>query len=102
MNKEVMEKMLICLKDLAEKMGPASLEQNIDEVIASLELFLDKQTFCQRRFNKVKVDEYDDEEENSEGGDSEDLDHDELILGNTTDVIIAISAAFGDSFLPYL
>ena len=41
-----MEKMLMCLKDLAEEMGPASLEQNVDLVISSLELFLEKATFC--------------------------------------------------------
>jgi hypothetical protein len=45
-NKEVMEKMLMCLKDLAEEMGPASLEQNVDLVVSSLELFLEKATFC--------------------------------------------------------
>ena len=30
------------------------------------------------------------------------MDHDEIIFGNTTDVVIAISAAYGDSFMPYL
>ena len=40
----------------------------------------------------------DDEEED----DDEDMDHDEIILGNTTDVIIEMSRALGDSFLEYL
>lgn len=30
----------------------------------------------------------------------EDLDHDEIILGNSTDVLISVSKAMGDSFLP--
>lgn len=30
------------------------------------------------------------------------MDHDEIILGNTTDVVIALSRALGDQFLPYL
>lgn len=30
------------------------------------------------------------------------MDHDEIILGNTTDVIIELSRALGDQFLPYL
>lgn len=30
------------------------------------------------------------------------MDHDEIILGNTTDVIIEMSRALGDQFLPYL
>lgn len=34
--------------------------------------------------------------------DDEDLDHDEVILGNTTDVVISLSNCLGDSFVPYL
>lgn len=30
------------------------------------------------------------------------MDHDEIILGNTTDVIIDMSKCLGDQFLPYL
>jgi hypothetical protein len=44
----------------------------------------------------------DDYGSNEDGeSDEEDLDHDEIILGNTTDVLVAISKAFGNSFLPY-
>jgi hypothetical protein len=45
--------------------------------------------------------EDDDDEANSEDEDDEDLDHDEIILGNTTDVIIALSKALGEQFLVY-
>ena len=38
----------------------------------------------------------DDEEEEEEEENEEDLDHDEIILGNTTDVIIAMSKVLGD------
>lgn len=51
------------------------------------------------------VDDEDEDEEASEEEeeeDEEDLDHDELILGNTTDIIIAMAKALGNSFLPYL
>jgi len=41
--------------------------------------------------------ESDDEEE-----DEDDMDHDEIILGNTTDVIISMSKAMGPQFLPIL
>ena len=47
----------------------------------------------------------DDSDEAGEGDESdsdEDLDHDEIILGNATDVIISVSKALGDSFVPYL
>ena len=30
------------------------------------------------------------------------MDHDELILGNATDLTVALSKAFKDSFIPYL
>lgn len=46
------------------------------------------------------MDDSEDEEEGSE--DEEDLDHDEIILGNATDVLISVSKVLGDSFLPYL
>jgi hypothetical protein len=41
--------------------------------------------------------ESDDEEE-----DEDDLDHDEIILGNTTDVIISMAKAMGSTFMPVL
>ena len=44
----------------------------------------------------------DDSGDDSASVDSEDLDHDELILGNATDLIVALSKCLQDSFLPYL
>ena len=46
------------------------------------------------------VDE-DDEEEEPESSENEGMDHDELIFGNTTDLIIALSKSLGDGFLLY-
>lgn len=40
------------------------------------------------------------EDQGSEEDSDEDLDHDEIILGNATDVLISVSKALGDSFLP--
>jgi hypothetical protein len=45
-------------------------------------------------FEDNEDEEKDSEEEDSD--DEEDLDHDEIILGNTTDVVIALSKALGD------
>src|ERR1700733_4520474 len=52
----------------------------------------------------MKDEDDDDEasEEEEEEDDEEDLDHDELILGNTTDLIIAMSKALGNQFLTHL
>ncbi len=73
---------------------------------------MDKRAFCQVK-NKdfggeaeeeeEDADEFKDEpDDDEEDEDEEDLDHDEIILGNTTDVIIALSKAYGDQFLTYI
>lgn len=43
--------------------------------------------------------EDDEEEEDEEEDDG--IDHDELIFGNTSDLIIALARAMGNSFAPY-
>ena len=43
--------------------------------------------------------EGEDEEEEEESDDG--IDHDEIILGNVTDIIYSLARAFGDSFTPY-
>ena len=55
------------------------------------------------------MDDEDDEEEgpkddsdDEESDDDEDLDHDELILGNATDLCVSLAKCMQDSFLPYL
>lgn len=45
--------------------------------------------------------DYGQEQEGSES-EEEDLDHDEIILGNATDLIISLAKAYGDSFMPYM
>lgn len=75
---------------------------------------LDKKAYCQTKAKDFKgevddedeTNEFEDEEDNEEDNeededDEEDLDHDEIILGNTTDLIISLSKALGDQFLPY-
>lgn len=73
---------------------------------------LEKKAFCQTKTtddedigdNDDKKEYEDDEEvpDDDEDDDEEDIDHDEIILGNTTDLIISLSKALGDQFLPYL
>ena len=48
------------------------------------------------------MDDSDEPGEDDYSDSDEDLDHDEIILGNATDVIISVSKALGDSFVPYL
>ena len=46
--------------------------------------------------------EQDDDSGDDEEDDDEDLNHDELILGNATDLIVSLSKCLADSFMPYL
>ena len=105
-NKEVIEKLLECIRDLADEMGPASLENNIEMIISALETLLEKKAYCQTRLkegdDEIQDEEEKDEDDESQEPDSEDMDHDEIILGNTTDVVISLSKCMGDSFLPFL
>lgn len=102
-HKEVIEKVLECIRDLAEEMGPASIQDHMDWIITTIEALLDKTATCQKgKGNMENEGPEEDEDDESDEEDDEDLDHDELILGNATDVIISLSKCLGDSFLPYL
>lgn len=69
--------------------------------MAAIEGLLDKETTCQTG-GKHGHDLEDDEEEQEESSDDEDYDHDEIILGNATDVIISVAKCLGNDFAPYL
>jgi hypothetical protein len=43
----------------------------------------------------------DDDEESEAEEEDDGIDHDEIIFGNTTDIIIALARAMGNSFAPY-
>lgn len=81
-------------------MGSAAFtEARLKIVFKALIELLQKKAFCQTGDNEDEMEykESDDEEE-----DEDDMDHDEIILGNTTDVIISMSKAMGPQFLPIL
>ena len=99
-DKEVVEKVLECIRDIADDMGPGGIASNVPMIMAALEGLLDKETRCQtgdKRGNDLEEDDEEDEE-----SDSEDYDHDEIILGNTTDVIISVAKCLGNDFAPLL
>jgi hypothetical protein len=97
-NKEVIEKVLECIRDIADEMGPAGVMEHIEFIITSLETLLDKDAVCQTRGKEAQSDgvggEDDDEPEDHESEeDEEDLDH---------DVMISLARCLTDGFLPYL
>jgi hypothetical protein len=92
-NKEVIEKVLECIRDLADYMGPGAFSvANLEMVLGHLVLLLNKEAFCQVGGAEENMLESDDDEEE----DDEDMNHDEIILGNTTDVIISLAKALHD------
>jgi hypothetical protein len=68
--------------------------------------YLEKKAFCQTRIMEgedaadLEDVEDDDEEEEEESGD-DGIDHDELILGNVSDLLIYLARAYGNEFAPY-
>lgn len=107
-NKEVIEKTLECIRDISDEMGPGGVLEHIESIVQTLETLLDKNMFCQTRGKEAKSDGQggEDDEDEAEERDSEeeedDLDHDEIILGNTTDVIISLARSMTDGFITYL
>jgi hypothetical protein len=102
-SKEVIEKVLECIRDLADEMGPGGVVTNMELIMGHLTELLAKESHCQTAKGGNDMEDYDEEGNNGEDSESdEDLDHDEIILGNTTDVIISIAKAMGNSFAPYL
>lgn len=65
-NKEVIEKVLECIRDLSDEMGPAGVMDHIDLIVGHLEKLLDKDALCQTRGKEALSDgiggEDDDEE----------------------------------------
>ena len=47
MNKEVVEKVIECIRDLADEMGPDSIVDHLEWIIVTIEQLLDKTAPCQ-------------------------------------------------------
>ena len=103
-SKEVVEKVLECIRDMADEMGPDAVIDHIDWIVDLIEQLLDKTALCQNPQAKEErgPDEEGDDDDDSDEDSDEDLDHDELILGNATDLTTSLATCFADSFLPYL
>ena len=107
-NKEVIEKTLECLREMCEVFGPSPIEKHSDKIVEIILELLDKKAYCQTK-GKEKDDKeegmdededagdgFQDEDDEDDEEDEEDMDHDEIILGNTTDLIIEMARALGD------
>ena len=101
--KEVIERVLENLREMAEDLGPCVFANNLEELVKHINLFLEKKAFCQTgtvadmdgEGDDDNVEEISDDEE-SEGDDG--IDHDEIIFGNVSDLIIGLARAYGNMF----
>jgi len=100
-SKEVVEKVLECVRDLADEFGPSGIENHIKLIMASVDQLLDKSAKCQLKHSNSQAHDDDDDDDDDEYDSEEDMDHDEIILGNSTDVLISVSKALGNDFLPH-
>lgn len=106
-DKEVIERTLESLRELADSFGPAVFANCMAQLGKYIILLLEKKAYCQTNVMEGDDDEEledvdKDGEDDDEPEDEEDdgIDHDEIILGNTTDVILWISRSMGNEFLP--
>lgn len=60
-NKEVIEKVLECIRDLADEFGPSGIEDNIDLIMGSLDQLLEKSARCQLNLKGNDLDDSDQE-----------------------------------------
>jgi hypothetical protein len=80
----------------------------MDKIVKYIIMFLQKKAFCQDGMAVEDGDEKDFQDENPEEdyGDEEEegddgIDHDEVIFGNVSDLVIAIARSMGNEFAPY-
>lgn len=106
-DKEVIERTLESLRDLVDLFGPAVFANCMDRVGKYIVLLLEKKAYCQTFIMEgdnaddlEDVDDKDGEDDDEEEEEDDGIDHDEMILGNTTDLILWIARSQGNVFLP--
>ena len=107
-DKEVVERVLENLRELGEELGPAAYTGVIEEVMKYIVIFLTKKAYCQTLQGAEEDDEDledvkegdgpddEDDEEEEEGDDG--IDHDEIIFGNVTDLVLELARCYGNEF----
>jgi hypothetical protein len=100
-NKEVIERVLENMREMVIDFGPAVFVLHAPKVIECIIAFLQKKTFCQSgefggddEVEDVNPEEDEDEPEEEDDG----IDHDEIILGNVSDLILYWARALGNDF----
>lgn len=97
------------MREMCEDFGPAVFAQQMPNIFKYIVQLLQKKTFCQGgdadnedfKDEEEEGENPEDEEDDSEEEEGDDgIDHDEIILGNTTDLIIWLAKCLGNEFIP--
>jgi hypothetical protein len=112
-DKSVIERVLENMTELNEDLGPAAFSLCMDKVMKYVTLFLNKKAYCQTKMMEGEgeddledIEEGDGEgpgeaDESEEESEDDGIDHDEIIFGNTSDLILNMARAMGNEFAPY-
>ena len=107
-NREVIERVLENMCDLADDFGPSVFNDKIEQLIKYIIMFLEKKTFCQsgelqgEDGNQLEEMDENPEDDSEEEEEDDGIDHDKLIFGNVTDLIISLTRAYGNEFMQAL
>ena len=109
-DKQVIERVLENMREISEDLGPAAFQLNTPQIMKYVALFLNKKAFCQTKMMEGENDDDledvegegpEEDEVSEEGSEDDGIDHDELIFGNTSDLVIAMARSMGNEFAPY-
>ena len=109
-DKTVIERVLENMRELSEDLGPAAFQLNVPEIMKYIALFLNKKAFCQTKMREGEDDDDledvegegpDEDEASEEESEDDGIDHDEVIFGNVSDLIICMARAMGNEFAPH-
>ena len=111
-NKEVIERVLENLRDFCDEFGPAVFQNCMDKLVGYIVTFLKKKAFCQTNQleddadvdvaeDGEKENDFEDSEDSEEEEEDDGIDHDEIILGNITDLINWLAKTLGNEFMPH-
>jgi hypothetical protein len=94
---DVVERMIQSLIDLSDELGPALFENRLDQILVLVNNLLENKSCTTHGAGEAEGDF----EELGEGDDEEDIDHNETVLANVTELVSSISRALGEDFAQY-
>ena len=92
---DVIERMMQSLTELTDVLGPAIFENRLDQILVLINNLLENKDFGANPKEEGGEGDFEDLEE---GHEEEDIDHNEMVLANVTELITSVARALGDDF----